>query len=68
MQEMGWQVDTRARKSKAVRRSITLKNLAADFEVLKSEVQDLKKMHVSSQSLPNERYRKKRVHFQDNVS
>jgi hypothetical protein len=57
----------RVRKSKNIRRSITLKSLATDFEVLKREMQDLKKMLVSSQSLPNERYQKKRVSFQDNV-
>lgn len=59
---------SRARKSKVIRRSITLKSLAADFEVLKNEVQDLKKELVSSQSLPNKLYPKKRVTFQDNVS
>ncbi|KAF4772599.1 hypothetical protein HAV15_012156 [Penicillium sp. str.  len=59
---------SRARKSKVIRRSITLKSLAADFEILKNEVQDLKKELVSSQALPNKRYPKKRVTFQDNVS
>lgn len=59
---------SRTRTSKVIRRSITLKSLAADFEDLKNEVQDLKKELVSSQSLPNKRYPKKRVTFQDNVS
>ncbi|KAJ5858300.1 hypothetical protein N7534_003577 [Penicillium rubens] len=58
----------RARKSKDIRRSITLKSLAAEFDFLKREVQDLKMMLAHSQSLPNERYQKKRVSFQDNVS
>lgn len=58
----------RAQKSKDIRRSITLKSLAADFDFLKREVQDLKMMLAHSQSLPNERYQKKRVSFQDNVS
>lgn len=59
---------SRARKSKVIKHSITLKRLAADFEVLKNEMQDLKKELVSSQSLPNKRCPKKRVTFQDNVS
>ncbi|KAJ5742521.1 uncharacterized protein N7511_011540 [Penicillium nucicola] len=57
-----------ARKNKDVRRSITLKGLAADFDDLKREVQGLKNMLVSSHPGPNEQYQKQRVSFEDPVS
>jgi hypothetical protein len=47
--------ECRKRAGKSIKRSITVKDFAAKFEILKNEIEDLKKMLVSSQSPPNER-------------